>query len=151
MTDWRDEIERALRAFDDVIALAGGEDGNVDLTLECLPAPHRPKMLPAGKMAVYCFWGCGEWLKVGKVGPNSGPRFLSQHYNSGSARSTLAGSLLKDLQSGRISGFNPDDCGSWIKANVHRCNIFMGAEKPKTLLSLLEAFLHHRLQPRYEG
>ena len=51
-----------------------------DITMEVLKAPHgHPKGLPAHKMAVYVFMSGGECLKVGKVGPKSGPRYVSQH------------------------------------------------------------------------
>lgn len=151
MTDWRAEIESAVTDFEAVARLANDRPAKLNLSIEFLPAPHRPASLPAGKMAIYCFWGRGEWLKIGKVGPKSNARFLSQHYNANSARSTLAGSLIAEEAVAKIADFDPASCGAWVMANVHRCNIFVDAGQPKTLLSLLEAFLHHRLHPRYEG
>lgn len=56
--------------------------------------PHQPKSLPSHKMAIYTFWYEGKFLKIGKAGPNSNARFLSQHYNPRSAQSTLAASIL---------------------------------------------------------
>lgn len=42
------------------------------IAVEVLPAPHRPPVLPAGKMRVYIFqWG-DECLEVGEVGPRFG-------------------------------------------------------------------------------
>jgi hypothetical protein len=58
--------------------------------------PHQPKTLPVRMMGVYMFWYEGEFMKIGKVGPNSNARFLSQHYNPRSAPSTLAASILSD-------------------------------------------------------
>ena len=58
--------------------------------------PYQPKTLPLQMMAIYTFCYNGEFLKIGKAGPNSNARFLSQHYNPRSARSTLAASILQD-------------------------------------------------------
>lgn len=58
--------------------------------------PHKPKSLPIGKMGVYIFIQDNRFLKIGKVGPKSSARFMSQHYNPKSAQSTLAASILLD-------------------------------------------------------
>ena len=152
MTPWRDEIEQALAAFLTVTDLAGDPISKAEIVVEFLPAPHRPpSQLPSGKMAVYAFWGDRMWLKIGKAGPNSGARYASQHYNPGSARSTLAGSLVNDARMVLIPGLDPQTPGAWIKSSTHRVNILLPSNRQKTLLSLLEAFLHVRLKPRYEG
>src|SRR3954453_16960248 len=74
-----------------------------DLRTELMHAPHQQPKLPPGYGAVYAFAlssstsseaGAGMVLKVGKVGPNSEPRFRYQHYSPTSAGSTLAKSLL---------------------------------------------------------
>lgn len=100
-------------------------------------------------MAVYAFWGDGGWLKVGKVGPNSNVRYTSQHYLGGSARSTLAASLTASPPNDE--DFDPNQVGAWMRERTCRLNILMPATRPKELLSLLEAFLHLRLRPRFEG
>ena len=148
---WKTDIEAALTDFSSVAKLATREDFTVPIEVEFLPAPHRPSGLPAGKMAVYAFFGGGGWLKIGKVGPNSDARFRSQHYAPGRARSSLAGSLLMDDSFATENAIEANSCGDWIKSNTHRCNIYLPASSEKSLLSLLEAFLHHRLKPRYEG
>ncbi len=62
-----------------------------EIRTEILRAPHRRPPLPAGFAAVYVFAlaeeygratpaGAGAVLKVGRVGPASGPRFSYQHY-----------------------------------------------------------------------
>jgi hypothetical protein len=152
MNAWRDGVETAITAFLTVAELAGDPITRADLVIEYLAAPHRPPTrLPAGKMAVYGFWGDGGWLKVGKVGSNSNARYTSQHYNPGSAASTLAGSLVADAKMKTVAGFDPKAPGVWIKASTHRVNILLPASRQRELLSLLEAFLHLRLRPRYEG
>ncbi|HVB64932.1 MAG TPA: hypothetical protein VNE17_09385 [Nitrolancea sp.] len=152
MNTWRDEIENAISAFLSVAELAGDPISITDTRVEYLPAPHRqPVRLPPGMMAVYAFWGDDVWLKVGKVGPKSNARYTSQHYYSGSAMSTLAGSLSSDPHMLTIAGFDPLSAGEWIRKSTHRANILLPAQRRPELLSLLEAFLHLRLRPRYEG
>jgi len=152
MNDWRAEIESARTAFVTVAKLAGEPISPDEIAIEYLSAPHRPPShLPTGKMAVYGFWGDGVWLKIGKVGPNSNARYTSQHYNAGSTRSTLAGSLASDPHMLKVAGFDPRAPGNWIKATTHRVNILLPSQRPIELLSLLEAFLHLRLRARYEG
>ena len=102
-------------------------------------------------MAVYGFWWNGEWLKIGKVGPNTNVRYTSQHYNPNSARSTLAGSLVKDIRMVGIPDFAGSTPGDWIKSETSRVNILVPTDSGGELLSRLEAFLHERFQPRYEG
>jgi hypothetical protein len=152
MTGWRDDIERALAAFTSVSELAGDPISRAEMEVEYLDAPHRPPTrLPVGRMAIYGFRGDGTWLKIGKAGPNSNARYTSQHYNLGSAQSTLAGSLANDPRMRTVAGFDPRSPGVWIKAATHRVNILLPSQRQAALLSLLEAFLHLQLRPRYEG
>ena len=151
MSVWREEIENALLAFIKVAKLAGETVASSDIKVEFLDAPHKPRGLPNGYMAVYAFWWNDLWLKVGKVGPNSNARYLSQHYNPGSAQSTLAGSLVQDPNMLDVCDFDPQNPGHWIKASTCRVNILIPSNRRKELLSLLEAFLHVRLRPHYEG
>jgi hypothetical protein len=91
MTDWRDEIENAINSFLLVTEIACDPISRNEIEVEYLVAPHRPPIrLPINKMAAFGFWGAGMWLKIGKAGPNSNARYTSQHYNAGSAQSTLA-------------------------------------------------------------
>ena len=152
MSDWRADTESARTAFVTVAKLAGNPISPGEISIEYLPAPHRPpSRLPTGKMAVYGFWGDGVWLKIGKAGPNSNARYTSQHYDAGSARSTLAGSLRATRTCSRSPVSIPTAPGDWIKAATHRVNILLPSQRPDELLLLLEAFLHLRLRPRYEG
>jgi hypothetical protein len=151
MNDWRKDIEDALMAFVTVAKLAREPITLDELNIEYLPAPHKqPSSLPKGKMAVYAFCWNNEWLKIGKVGANSGPRYSSQHY-TGNALSTLRGSLVNDPHMKRINGFNNQNTGEWIKQSTCRVNILIPDERRKELLALLESFLHARLRPLYEG
>ena len=149
--DWRAEIEEALAVFPKVAELAGALISSTDIVPDYLPAPHKhPTFQPAGTMAVYGFWGDGEWLKIGKVGPNSKSRYTTQHYGF-NAKSTVARSLAKDRRIPAFSDFDPIAPGKWMHASTHRINILLPATMGPAVLSLLEAFLQVRLKPRYEG
>lgn len=150
MSDWAADVEQALVDFREVARLGGIELEPGELVVERLPAPHRsPARLPPAMMAVYAFWSDGVWLKIGKVGPNSNARYTSQHYLAGSARSTLAASLIASPPMDQ--GFDPAQAGTWIRERTCRLNILLPANRPRELLSLLEAFLHLRFRPRFEG
>lgn len=152
METWQSEILAARDDFLKVAQLGGVVIRESDLQLEFLGAPHRPpSKIPAGTMAIYAFWGDGCWLKIGKVGPNSHARYSSQHYLTGSAPSTLAGSLAKCTRILDNPSFDRGNIGGWIKQHTCRVNLLLPKQYPRELLNLLEAFLHLRLRPRYEG
>jgi hypothetical protein len=112
--------------------------------------PHKPQSLPNGMMGVYVFWYNGEFLKIGKAGPNSNARFLSQHYNPKSAKSTLSASILtdKNMQDKCITEQN---VGDWIKKNCYRIDILLDVSLGIFTLELIEAVLHYKYEPIYEG
>jgi hypothetical protein len=141
MNQWQADLQLALQDFMAVAKLAGDPVQPSDFKIEYLPSPHKTSGLPAGKMAIYAFWWDGVWLKVGQVGPNSDARYRSQHY-TGSALSTLCGSLLNDPQMSTITGFGLPSPAAWIKASTCRANILLSSQRSRALLSLLEAFLH---------
>ena len=118
--------------------------------IEVLRMPHRPTSLRRGKMAVYVFSDRERVLKVGKVGPRSGARYSSQHYN-GSANSTLAGSLLADADFAMRAGLTRENVSSWIRENTDRVNFLLDAQVGPLALGLFEAFVQCRLKPAYEG
>jgi hypothetical protein len=146
------DAHSALNDFRTIADLAGVRLRDDDILIENLPAPHiAPLRLPPGTMAVYAF-SCGnEVLKVGKVGPNSHARYSYQHYNPGSAMSTLAGSLLADREHFGLVQVDQSTVSEWIKQNVDRVNFIVRASMGMHVLSLLESFLQCRLKPRYEG
>lgn len=122
------------------------------ITVERLPAPHRPpSRLPTGSMAVYVFAYGETTLKVGKAGSNSQARYISQHYNAGSAPSTLAASLIKRGADVGITILSNESVSEWIKTHTDRLNFVLESEAGIDSLSLLEAFLHCRLKPAFEG
>lgn len=152
VTDWKEDIDGALADFVTVVALAHSPLHRGEVEVEYLLAPHKPpSRLPIGKMAVYGFSYQGNWLKIGKAGPNSTARYTSQHYNPNSARSTLAASLASDPRMVGLAAFNPAAPGDWIRSATSRVNILLDNKHGTLLLAMLEAFLHLRLRPRYEG
>lgn len=112
--------------------------------------PHQPKTLPLQMMGIYTFCYNGEFLKIGKAGPNSNARFLSQHYNPRSARSTLAASILEDDRMQGI-GINESNVGQWIRNNCRRVDILLDSDLGIFSLELIEASLHYKYEPAYEG
>jgi hypothetical protein len=151
MTDWRMDITDALADFCKVAQLAGVPLELAQLDVEFLAAPHAPPhSLPQGKMAIYGFWGLDKWLKIGMVGAKSQARYTSQHYNAGSALSTLDASLAGDPDMVGVADFDAAAPAAWIKSHCNRVNILLPSTFGRELLALLEAFLHVRLNPRYE-
>ena len=113
--------------------------------------PHLPpRRLPKGKMAVYTFVYEGEILKIGKAGPNSNARYTSQHYNSKSAMSNLAKSILSDKEM-LEKGINEENVGEWIKQNCRRIDIEIDVDLGIFTLEFIEAVLHYKYTPKYEG
>ena len=152
MSNWQTDITQALADFVTVAKIAGDPIQSSEITVEFLAAPHQPPSnIPAGKMAIYGFWWNGMWLKIGQAGPKSTARYINHHYNPNSSNSNLAKSLSHDLLMKGVPGFNIQSPSQWVKSATCRVNILIPAQRKKELLSLLEAFLHVRLHPRYEG
>ena len=150
MMNWNPE---KLRDDFLVVAKLGGiEIASENIGIEIRTMPHvPPRNLPKGKMAVYVFSNKKYVLKVGKAGSRSQARYTSQHYNPGSAPSTLAASILKDENAVQEYSLNQQNISDWIKENTDRVNFLLDANTGKWVLTLLEAFVQCRLQPRYEG
>lgn len=144
--------DQTLADFAIVARLAGVSLAADEIRIEALSAPHAPPTrLPAGQMAVYVFTHGQDVLKVGKVGPKSQARYTSQHYNPGSAQSTLAASMIADAERIGLGEADRAEIGNWIRTNVDRVNILLPASLGVPVLTLLESFLQCRLRPRYEG
>ena len=148
---WKSEIERAISDFIIVSRIAEEGIELEEIRVEFLDAPHTsPTSLPGGKMAVYGFGRNGSWLKIGKVGPQSKARYTNQHY-AGSAMSTLAGSIFGDPDIPETDGMDKGRLAQWIRENTYRVNVLIPSDRSRELLSLMEAFFHVRLRPKYEG
>ena len=141
-------INQKMRYIEEVTCQLGYGINEGDYYIEDMGCPHKqPTKLPDGYAAVYIFAYKDEFLKIGKVNANSGPRFVSQHYGL-SARSTLAKSLCSDERF-VVLGVNQENVKAWMLENLHRINVYIKADKAKT--ELVEAVLHYALRPRFEG
>ena len=150
LSDWQDEIREAVDALIGVAKLAGVSLESSQIQVLPMKFPHKPpSSLPPGKMAIYAFHDQKEWLKIGIAGPESGPRYVSHHYNL-SANSSLSKSLVNDTRMQLVETFDAMAPGKWVKATCNRVNILIPTEVGRDVLALFEAFLHVRLKPRYE-
>jgi len=141
-----------LRDLRQVAELAGTPIADGDIQVEELDAPHSPPTrLKRGRMAVYVFIYQGQTLKVGKAGPRSQARYCSQHYNPGSALSTLSASILHRGPSYGLPSLTKEEVPNWIKQNTDRVNYIIEASYGIPVLTLMEAFLQCRLDPLFEG
>ncbi len=112
--------------------------------------PHTPKGLPTGIMGIYTFYYNGVFLKIGRTGLKSNARFLSQHYNPKSAKSNLAKSILNDENMKHLD-LDENNISEWIKMNCQRVDILISEELGIFALELVEASLHFKYKPIYEG
>lgn len=149
--------------FAKAASAAGLEGWPCELRVDVLPAPHRPPPLPAGFGAVYLFAigsaygatvpaGQGTVLKVGRVGPNSGPRFSYQHYGE-SAGSTLAKSLVRYRVMWPWLGIEELDATTvkeWMLTHLDRVHIYVPAGHDFVLASL-EVYIRARVGSVFEG
>lgn len=155
------DTELLIHDFYTVAKFAGYTVPIDQITVAYQSRPHKQPKLPFGKIACYAFLFHELCLKVGKIGSNSQPRFGSQHYLKTGNGSTLAKSLLKhrDLLisatakefHSAISQLNSESVGDWIRTHCCRYAFFLPGKYCPLLLGLLEAFLHCRLKPIFEG
>ena len=145
-------VSEAIHDFEKVAALAHANFPVDVIAVEIAAKPHKaPTALPPDKICVYAFFLNGQALKVGKVGPKSGARYTSQHYNPASAGSTLASSILANAAKVEAIGFDNESVGNWIKMHTDRVNLLVPRTFGLPILSLLESFLHVRWKPLFEG
>jgi hypothetical protein len=152
MSSFEDFISGTIDDFRKVAGLADAEFIANSITVEVTLKPHKaPTMLPTGKIAVYAFFLNGQALKVGKVGQKSAARYTTQHYNPLSANSNLARSILANAEKVGATDIESNSAGEWIRKHTDRVNLLMPASVGIPILSLLEAFLHVRWKPMFEG
>lgn len=152
MTSLAEIVGSALADFERVAAFARAPCAASTIEVQIADPPHRqPSSLPAGKTAVYAFFHDGQALKVGKAGAKSAARYTSQHYNPNSAMSTLARSILMNPAKLGLASLGDVAIGDWIRENTARVNLLVPASSGMPILSLLEAFLHVRWKPLFEG
>lgn len=116
-----------------------------------------PQLKP-NEMGIYIYIFEKEFLKIGKCWSNSGARWKYQHYNSCSTKSNLAKSIIGDPEFCAKNNINLKDkvfIKDWIKNNTTRISIIIergkSPQKEYFYLNLLEAWLHIKCNPKYEG
>lgn len=147
MMDSTNEFQKLI---EDVSGILGKSINRETYRIVNRGIPHKPQSLPDGMMGVYVFWYNGKFLKIGKAGPKSNARFLSQHYNPKSAKSTLSASILTDKNM-QDKGITEHNVGDWIRKNCQRIDILVDASLGIFTLELIEAALHYKYEPIYEG
>ena len=148
-----DDIRNTMEYIEDIAQKLGYILPPESYYIEDAGCPHKQSSLPKGYAAVYIFAykrdAKYEYLKIGKANANSAPRVKSQHYRF-SARSTLAKSICNDDEFCRM-GITQENVKEWMLNNLYRVNIFISAEQGKAATELIEAILHYKFRPRYEG
>ena len=155
------DVSELVDAVSQVSKLAHVSLRPADIRTEILPSPHKPpSKLPSGTQAVYAFLlPQTHCLKVGKAGPNSDPRFTTQHYGF-NASSTLANSVIDDP--GRVKTLLPLEkqgeidwlvaslaIGEWLKKNTGRLHLFFPKSFGRNHLALIEGLVACRLKPLF--
>lgn len=144
-----DLTESTIRSrLESLAALVGRQ---IDLSAVQFEFQVPPQSLPMGMMAVYIFMYKDLCLKVGKAGPKSNARYMSQHYNPASSRSNLARSILTAPEKIGIPPVDTANVGQWVRQNTTRINILFPLGIGIRFLTLVEAFMQAWLQPVYEG
>lgn len=143
-------IDELYETISNVLKAIGKEIDMTKVKIVDCGIPHLPTCLKSGTMAVYVFIYSDKVLKIGKAGPKSNARFVSQHYNPHSARSNLAASILQDPDMVAL-GIDEYTVGSWIKGNCRRIDILIDSGLSCFVLELVEAVLHYKYEPKYEG
>lgn len=91
-----------------------------------------------------------RFFKIGRVGPKSTARFDWQHYNPKSSGSNLAKSILNNKDE---LGLKKEigDVGDFIRNNFVRINILFLGSAQEFSNELVEALLHYKYEPFFEG
>ncbi len=144
-----DEVTTVMKQIETLSVTLGHPILSTDYYVEDLGCKHQwPKQLPKGYIAVYFFFEGDVALKIGKANAKSKARFTSQHYRINTTKSTLAKSLMND------SDRHFDDAGevkNWMLNNLQRINVLIKEDKGKAATELVEAIMHYRFRPTYEG
>ena len=91
-----------------------------------------------------------RFFKIGRVGPKSTARFDGHHYNPKSSGSNLAKSILQSKKEYNLN-VNKRSVKSFIENNFIRLNILFLDAAPEFSNELVEAILHYKYNPLFEG
>jgi hypothetical protein len=123
---------------------------------------HAPSVLRNGEQGVYVFLRGELCFKVGKAGPNSAPRWSSNHYKfNGNQNSIFANtiisknehfrSLFPDNQQNIFNDLTQENTKVWIRQNISRMEFKISSDESIGALNLLEGLVQYRMNPIYEG
>ena len=140
-------IEEVSRALGKPLRRKKGSTGEIMIKDSATYRHKKPTSLQNDEAAVYMFLTRDAFLKIGKANKKSNARYTSHHYGF-NAPSTLAKSLcvnkIVKLES---------DAREWILNNTRRINILINCtdKDSKWATGLIEAIMHYKYRPRYEG
>lgn len=118
---------------------------------------HENPKFRKGYMYIYSFWhdDFQEPLKIGKAGPKTKRRYVRSHYDPHSSKSCLAGSIIQDDSFCTKYGVNENTVSEWMHSNLQRINIEIPFDVEGGFdyftLELIEAILHYKYNPYFEG
>nr|MCR5461439.1 hypothetical protein [bacterium] len=149
-----DEIKHSMEYVEEITKKLGDVIKKEDYYIEDMGCPHKqPSSLPKGYAAIYMFvYGNEteyEFLKIGKANVRSEARFTSQHYGF-SAPSTLAKSICLDKEF-KDKGITTENVKEWMLKNLRRINILIKSSCGMKATELVEAIMHYKFNPRFEG
>lgn len=147
----KNEYEKIKIIFGQICILLGEPIDTNKIKIIERNAPHKYQKLPENSMGIYMFKYKDEFLKIGKVNSKSNARFTSQHYNPASTRSNLAKSLLQDEIFCKKHSLTEKNIKEWMFENLDRIDILLENDLGIFTLNLLEACLHYKYKPKYEG
>ena len=142
-------VKDTMKQIENLSATLGYPILPSDYYVEDLGCPHTiPKRLPEGCIAVYFFFEGDVALKIGKANAKSKARYTYQHYEINTTKSSLAKSLMNDPN----RHFNDAaDVKNWMLNNLQRINVLIKEDKGKAATELVEAIMHYKFRPTYEG
>lgn len=143
------EIHNIMGQIEILSIVLGFPISKNDYKIEDLGIPHNMPKLQKGKCAVYMFFYNDLALKIGKVNEKSNARYSYQHYGF-NAKSTLAKSIVSD-KNFLSEHVNSSNVSEWIKSHTRRIDIIVDVKCGDAAVELIEAIMHYRFRPRYEG
>lgn len=143
-----DEVISTMKVVEKASAELGYPITSDDYYIEDLGCPHKAKSFPKNSVAVYMFAYNNQFLKIGKANQKTRARYESQHYGL-NAPSTFARSLCADTEANY--GITEETSRQWIETNCQRINVIIKAEKGKAATEIVEAIMHYKFRPKYEG
>ena len=142
-------VKDTMKQIENLSAALGCPISPADYYVEDLGCPHKwPNQLPKGYIAVYFFFEGDIAIKIGKANAKSKARYTSQHYRINTTKSTLAKSLMNDPNR---HFNNAAAVKNWMLKNLHRINVLIKEDKGKAATELVEAIMHYKFRPIYEG